>query len=64
MKKKKLQLNKKLSLNKAAIASLNAAQQAEIAGGIAPVTFPPRCLETYAATCETIPAGQMFCVVC
>ena len=54
MKKKKLQLSKKLSLKKDSIAELNAQQQTKIAGG-APITWwSACCVETDEVTC---PAG-------
>ncbi|MBV8253003.1 MAG: class I lanthipeptide [Chitinophaga sp.] len=64
MKKKKVSLEKKLTLNKEAIASLNAAQQDVIAGGNAFYTRQFTCTVTYQETCQTIPPGEMDCVIC
>ena len=64
MRKKKLSFEKKLSLNKETIASLNTAQLAVIAGGAAPVTQDVRCSYTYYETCMTIPVGEKLCVNC
>lgn len=57
-------LEKKLSLNKEAIAILNATQQARIAGGSPPLTLGPPCVDTQIATCATIPPGQQYCIFC
>lgn len=64
MRKRKMPLEKKLSLNKESIALLNATQQAVIAGGLLPLTLRPPCMDTQLGTCNTIPPGQMFCVAC
>jgi len=51
MKKKKVDLSKKLLLKKEAIATLNPKQQAKIAGG-APLTWwSACCVETDEVTC-------------
>lgn len=63
MRKKKMSFEKKLSLNKETIASLNATQQATIAGG-AVLTQDARCSYTYYETCMTIPVGEKLCVNC
>lgn len=57
-------LEKKLSLNKEAIALLNATQQVMIAGGLPPLTLRPPCMDTQQGSCNTIPPGQMNCVAC
>jgi hypothetical protein len=64
MRKRKLQLEKKLSLNKEAIALLNTAQQNMMAGGMAPLTLRFPCVETQLATCDTIPPMQDQCIRC
>jgi len=64
MRKRKMPLEKKLSLNKESIALLNDTQQSMIAGGLLPVTFRPPCLDTVLDTCVTIPPRQQDCVFC
>ncbi|RAJ77417.1 hypothetical protein CLV59_107184 [Chitinophaga dinghuensis] len=65
MKKKKLSLEKKLTLNKEAVAFLNDAQQNMIAGGQPTTTVMSiRTCPTVVDTCSTIPPGQMACVAC
>jgi hypothetical protein len=64
MRKRKMPLEKKLSLNKESIALLNAPQQSMIAGGLLPLTLRPPCMDTRLDTCITIPPGQMNCVFC
>ncbi|WP_143310573.1 class I lanthipeptide [Chitinophaga vietnamensis] len=51
MKKKKPLLSKKLLLKKDAIANLNEAQQASIAGGMPVTTWSVCCVKTNEATC-------------
>ncbi|RAJ77421.1 hypothetical protein CLV59_107188 [Chitinophaga dinghuensis] len=63
MKKKKISLEKKLTLKKEAVASLNATQQQSIAGG-AIFTRLLTCDVTREASCETIPPGEYNCIVC
>ncbi|RAJ77419.1 hypothetical protein CLV59_107186 [Chitinophaga dinghuensis] len=63
MKKKKLSLEKKLALNKEAVAFLNASQKEALAGGIPPLTLKITCI-TSQDTCETIPPNQMECIYC
>ncbi|MBV7530262.1 class I lanthipeptide [Chitinophaga sp. sic0106] len=64
MRKRKLPLEKKLSLNKEAVALLNASQQTQIAGGAAAASVLIGCMVTNQATCVTIPPGQMYCIMC
>lgn len=64
MRKTKLCLEKKLSLNKETIALLNTTQQAMIAGGLPPLTLRPPCSVTQYETCDTIPPHQMACIRC
>ncbi|RAJ77420.1 hypothetical protein CLV59_107187 [Chitinophaga dinghuensis] len=64
MKKKKVSLEKKLTLKKEAVASLNAMQQSAIAGGAAFYTKQFTCTVTYQDTCQTIPPGEFDCVIC
>jgi len=64
MRKRKIPLEKKLSLNKETIALLNATQQARIAGGSPPLTLGPPCVDTQNATCATIPPGRLECIFC
>ncbi len=65
MKKKKISLDKKLTLNKEAIALLTVSQQQGIAGGLPTTTIQSmkNCI-TWQDTCETIPAGGASCVLC
>ncbi|MBV8253002.1 MAG: class I lanthipeptide [Chitinophaga sp.] len=63
MKKKKLSLDKKLTLNKEAVAFLNASQKEAVAGGIPPLTFKITCI-TSQDTCETVPPMQPECIYC
>ncbi|NML40629.1 hypothetical protein HHL17_25760 [Chitinophaga sp. G-6-1-13] len=62
MRKKKIALGKKLSLNKAAISTLTMQQQAVVGGG--PFTVMPRCIETVVQTCITYMPGQDQCYIC
>ncbi|MGO4293026.1 class I lanthipeptide [Chitinophaga sp. RAB17] len=64
MRKRKMPLEKKLSLNKESIALLNTTQQTMIAGGLLPLTLRPPCMDTQAETCVTIPPGRLDCVFC
>ncbi|MGO4293027.1 class I lanthipeptide [Chitinophaga sp. RAB17] len=64
MRKRKMPLEKKLSLNKESIALLNTTQQAMIAGGLAPLTLRPPCLATQFETCVTIPPNRPNCIFC
>lgn len=66
MKKKKVSLQRKLELNKETIASLNAAHQSAVVGGLPPLTRDVRCIITNdgSDTCATIPPGQINCVFC
>ena len=64
MRKRKLPLEKKLSLNKEAVALLNASQQTQVAGGAQAITRLDECLVTRQETCVTIPPGQMYCIMC
>ncbi|WP_073087777.1 class I lanthipeptide [Chitinophaga jiangningensis] len=64
MRKRKLPLEKKLSLNKEAVALLNASQQTKIAGGALAISRIDGCLVTSQETCVTIPPGQMYCIMC
>jgi len=64
MKKRKIPLEKKLSLNKATVALLNSTQQDRIAGGLPPLTLGTLCQNTQNATCATIPPGRQYCVLC
>ena len=64
MRKRKMPLEKKLSLNKESIALLNATQQSMIAGGLLPLTLRPPCMDTQLDTCVTIPPRQQYCVFC
>jgi hypothetical protein len=64
MRKRKISLEKKLSLNKETIAALNAQQQAVIAGGLPPRTLWSDCLNTKSETCVTIPPNQNACIAC
>ncbi|MBV8253001.1 MAG: class I lanthipeptide [Chitinophaga sp.] len=65
MKKKTLSLEKKLTLNKEAVALLTVSQQQGIAGGLPTTTVMSRlnCV-TWQDTCETIPVGGASCVLC
>lgn len=59
MKKKKLSLEKKLSLNKEIVATLNKQQQQQLAGGAVTDfcdTWDPQI------TCETRPRPGRYCV--
>ncbi|NIG54998.1 class I lanthipeptide [Chitinophaga sp. Cy-1792] len=60
MRKRKLPLEKKLSLSKETVAMLNAGHQQLIAGGMA---IQPMA-DTVADTCATIPPGKKLCVLC
>ncbi|WP_212005512.1 class I lanthipeptide [Chitinophaga sp. HK235] len=51
MRKKKISLDKKLSLNKSTIVTLNAQQQAVVEGGAIPVTRFITCLSC-GETCD------------
>ncbi|MBC9932856.1 class I lanthipeptide [Chitinophaga qingshengii] len=62
MKKKKVAIGRKLSLNKATIAALNAAQQAKIAGGFF-ITRPIEC-ESFVETCVTVHVKTGYCEIC
>ncbi|NSL90913.1 hypothetical protein ECE50_029080 [Chitinophaga sp. Mgbs1] len=62
MKKRKISIERKLSFNKATIASLNPAQQHHIEGG-APITFQINC-QTRQVTCQTIPYTERLCRPC
>ncbi|HVI44779.1 MAG TPA: class I lanthipeptide [Chitinophaga sp.] len=65
MKKKTILLDKKLSLNKATIASLTAEKQAQLAGGaISLRTNCTNCDYTRFETCVTIPPMQEACIYC
>ncbi|NIG54999.1 class I lanthipeptide [Chitinophaga sp. Cy-1792] len=63
MRKRKLSLEKKLSLNKETVTTLTASNQQQLAGGKA-LTLLPNCAYTAAETCVTIPPGQMYCIAC
>lgn len=59
MKKKKIQLSKKLLLKKETLTTLTPLQQADVAGGNAVAII------TFAVTCETQPiTGRPFCDLC
>ncbi|PSL48024.1 hypothetical protein CLV51_102884 [Chitinophaga niastensis] len=64
MRKRKMPLEKKLSLNKETIAALNTQQQAAIAGGLQLFTRRFPCEYTLYETCATIPPHQQACVAC
>jgi hypothetical protein len=61
--KKKISLEKKLFCNKTTIAVLTNEQRQILAGGVAPVTYLPKCY-TRQETCMTIPYTEMACVPC
>ncbi|NLR67957.1 hypothetical protein HGH92_26870 [Chitinophaga varians] len=57
MKKKKIQLEKKLTLKKETLTALTAHQQTQLAGGLAFASRTPAC--------ETQPlTGRPFCILC
>lgn len=62
MKKKNLNLEKKLFLDKEVLAALNTRQQYQVLGGVA-YTMKQPCA-TGGASCETIPYTQDACKVC
>ncbi|MGN7824237.1 class I lanthipeptide [Chitinophaga sp. 22536] len=63
MKKKKATIERKLLLNKATIAALNADQQKKIAGGAMYITRPIEC-ESYVETCVTVHVQTGPCEIC
>lgn len=63
MKKKKVAIERKLALNKAAIATLNADQQKKIAGGAMFITRPIEC-ESFVETCVTVQIPTGPCQIC
>ncbi|MCW3465563.1 class I lanthipeptide [Chitinophaga nivalis] len=63
MKKKKMQLDRKLFLHKSTIAALNKEQQLLLEGGVDRPTRPPLC-GTINNTCPTRPVGQVACRPC
>lgn len=63
MKKKQVSLQKKLILGKSTVATLNANQQQQIAGGLPTITRIIDC-PSNADTCATIPPGGHICQFC
>ncbi|RAJ08605.1 hypothetical protein LX64_01258 [Chitinophaga skermanii] len=61
MKKKKLDLQKKLNINKSTVAQLTTDQQALVKGGI--ITLNVRC-ETNQASCNTFRWTEDQCILC
>ncbi|RBL90153.1 class I lanthipeptide [Chitinophaga flava] len=62
MKKKKINIGRKLSFNKQTVAPLNAEAQQQIAGG-AIITLLPNCTSRL-DSCATIPPGGHICQLC
>ncbi|WP_153260014.1 class I lanthipeptide [Chitinophaga flava] len=54
MKKKKVDLSKKLFLKKEAIVELNTQQQSQIAGGIPLTRYSTCCVQTIEVSCPVV----------
>ncbi|NSL90914.1 class I lanthipeptide [Chitinophaga solisilvae] len=63
MKKKKMNISRKLIFSKATIAALSVEQQAELVGG-AVATRPIICNPSRIESCATIPPGGHLCQLC
>lgn len=64
MKKKNINLEKKLFLNKEVLAELNNRQQQQVAGGAAASRRLPCVTEASGGSCNTIPPMGYACIYC
>ncbi|RBL90150.1 class I lanthipeptide [Chitinophaga flava] len=64
MKKRKANLERKLTLNKETVANLNMQQQQQIAGGAGFIITRPIDCQSFAVTCDTAQMPTGPCELC